>query len=257
MKSPFFALFILLMPFGAMAQELRIGHLETADDIGINWLFYHCNQSGQVLNCSVFQTLIMHQLLPSKRNEEIQKWMKGDPVKNFVQYFADTCKNMAQIKSMILQSQRTGRGADGRPVDARQLDDYKKMMDAIDAACRDTNTETVRRFAELITDQEIATCTVFNDYSDETFNWNQATQAWVSQEGPIGPCGRITIGTLEHDPASKLSWWKYTLKKINTKPDGVLDNGVSCKQFPDSTLNYTWRATTNAPRCTYIKNGMN
>lgn len=165
MKLLLFALGILLAPLGAMSQELRIGHLETANDTGINWLFFHCNQGGSTLNCSVFQTLIF-------------------------------------------------------------------------------------------TNMEPATCSVANDYSDMTFRWNQTTQAWISQESPTGPCGRISIGTLERDPGAR-QFWKYTEKKITTKPDGVVPNGPSCKQVVDMTLNYTWRAATNAPRCTYIKNLMN
>ena len=164
MKAVLFSVYLLLTAFGANAQELRIGHLETADDTGINWLFYHCNQNGQVLKCDVFQTLIF--------------------------------KNM-----------------------------------------------------------EPMTCSVVNDHSEEIFTWNPPTQSWISQEGPTGPCGRITVGTLELDQESK-RFWKYTMKKITTNQAGVWGNGLSCKQVPDMTLRYTWKAANNAG-CAYIKNLMN
>src|SRR5712664_1798480 len=148
MQSAVLAICLLLASFAAWAQAIRIGHLETADDIGINWLFFHCNQMGQTLNCTVFQTLIF------------------------------TDKNSSKWSGI-------------------------------------------------------------NDYSEIAFTWNQATQSWISRESPVGPCGRITIGTLEHDPSAK-QFWRYTEKKITTKPEGVTPNGFSCKQLPDMTLNYTW-----------------
>jgi hypothetical protein len=78
----FLVLTALILPsFGAMSQELRIGHLETADDTDINWLFFPCFQKGQVMDCSIFQTLIMHQLSPEKRAEDIQQAMQDNPVK--------------------------------------------------------------------------------------------------------------------------------------------------------------------------------
>jgi hypothetical protein len=165
MKSYLIALCILLASFSVRSQELRIGHLETANDVGINWLFFHCNQAESSLKCTVFQTLIFM-------------------------------------------------------------------------------------------NQEPATCSVGNDFSEMAFTWNVPTQSWISREGPIGPCGRISIGTLERDPEVK-RYWKYTEKKITTQPEGVLDNGLSCKKVPDMTLNYTWKAIRNATGCAYIKNLMN
>src|SRR5258708_39722653 len=117
MKSYLVALSVLLASFAAQSQEVRIGHLETANDTGINWLFFHCSQAGSALRCAVFQTL-------------------------------------------------------------------------------------------MITNQEPATCSVMNDFSEMAFTWNPATQSWLSREGPTGPCGRISIGTLERDPGAK-QFWKY------------------------------------------------
>ncbi len=39
--------------------------------------------------------------------------------------------------------------------------------------------------------------------------------------------------------------------------NGMLPNGLSCNEFPDTTLHYTWRAALNYSECTIIENGMN
>lgn len=143
----------------------------------------------------------------------------------------------------------------GREVNPRQAAEGAKMFDAMAEACRNTTKDTVRHFLEVMVDQKIATCTVLDDYSHMRFSWNGQTNAWVSQEGPGGPCGRISIATFERDGSTP--FWKYTEKKITTKPDGLIVGLGSCQQFPDYTLNYTWRAAQNFAECTYVENAMN
>ena len=116
---------------------------------------------------------------------------------------------------------------------------------------------TARRVFEATADQKLKTCKVFNDYSHSQFRWNQSTQNWVFQEGPAGPCGRVNIGILERDKSSNVGFWLYTERHITTNPSGTAMPGLSCSKFPDVTLNYTWRATSNFAECTYIENLMN
>lgn len=165
MKSALVAIFMSLIPMAGSCQELRVGHLETANDAGVNWLYFHCNQAGPLLRCAVFQTLIF-------------------------------------------------------------------------------------------TNIEARTCSVLNDFSEADFTWNEQANAWVSREGPIGPCGRINVGTLRRDPDAQ-TFWVYTEKRITTRSSGTLGNGMSCEQVPELTLNYTWRAASNPLGCTYVKNLMN
>jgi hypothetical protein len=124
-------------------------------------------------------------------------------------------------------------------------------------ACQSPTAINIRRVFELMTDKKIKTCKVVNDYSRMQFKWNEATQSWISQEGPGGPCGTVSIGTLERDKSSSAQFWLYTEKKIRTNPSGTLSNGLSCSKFPEYTLHYTWRANANFEQCTYIQNMMN
>ena len=56
MSSPAIAFLLASVP--AFSQEIRIGHLETHDDIALNWIYLHCNQQGETLGCDSFQTLM-------------------------------------------------------------------------------------------------------------------------------------------------------------------------------------------------------
>jgi hypothetical protein len=79
---------------------------------------------------------------------------------------------------------------------------------------------------------------------------------WLSREGPIGPCGSASIATLEKDKKASSLYWLYTEKTLRMNPDGLLINGLSCSQFPDRVMQYTWRAADNFYECTHIENSM-
>ncbi|HEY5306400.1 MAG TPA: hypothetical protein VIJ52_07010 [Pseudolabrys sp.] len=243
----------------ASAQELRIGHLETHDDTGINWLFFHCFQQGSSLECDVFQTLITHELEAAQRAADLEKTMRGntgDAVKEFPQAFGDMCKNIGPIVAAAQNAVRTGRGANGKPVNSRQAEDAQRMFSLMSAACQNPNKDTVQRWFEFMADEKIKTCQVYNEYSHMKFNYDAATQSWISQEGPVGPCGSFNVSTLKRDPKTQ-SFWNYTEKKIRTNLSGVLQNGMTCAQLKDYTLNYTWRADNSWQDCEHIKNMMN
>jgi hypothetical protein len=165
MKPVLFAVCLLLASSVAVAQEIRVGHMETAEDIGISWLYLNCTQAGSKLKCTTFQTLI----------------------------FAET---------------------------------------------------------------KTASCKVFNDLFEMAFTWNHSTQSWNSSDGPTGPCGTVNTGVLEPDPSAK-QFWRYTEKKVNTKPGGVLPDGTSCKKIPERTMTFTWKAANNVLACTSIQHLMN
>jgi len=249
----------MLIALPASAQELRIGHLETHDDTGINWLFFHCFQQGPALECDVFQTLISHELEAAQRSADIEKTMRGtsgDAVKEFPQAFGEFCKNIGTIIATAQNAARTGKTPDGKPVNPRQIEERQRMFSLMSEACRNPNKDTVQRFFEHMVDAKIKTCQVYNDYSHMKFNFDTATQSWISQEGPGGPCGSLSVSTLKRDPKTQ-SFWNYTEKTIRMNPSGMLPNGLSCAQFKDRTFNYTWLADDQVQDCVHIKNRMN
>jgi hypothetical protein len=46
------------------AREIQIGHLEPKDDPDAisTWVFFHCDEDGDLMICDAFQTLISHPL---------------------------------------------------------------------------------------------------------------------------------------------------------------------------------------------------
>jgi hypothetical protein len=230
------------------AQELEIGHLETNDDTGINWLNFHCNQQGNTLGCEVFRTLISHKVEPADRQKEVDKRMTLDVGTDFRKNFGIACKDVDEILSKISKTAATGIGPDGRKMNLRQAQDGKVYLDALAQVCKNTNLKTIRHFIEVMTDKDIHTCQISSSYSHKDFHYDFQRQVWISREGPQRPCGSISEGALQKDQQDP-SLWAYTETTFYPNPWG------ECSQFHDRTMRYTWQtAGDNFEDCTYITN---
>ena len=240
----------------ANAEEVRVGHLETNDDLGSNWLFFHCDRNGVQMECDIFQTLIMHPPGASDQATKLKKFLEGDPVKDFMEQFGGICKSAEQLKSTTERAMKTGKGFDGRPVNPDEAKNRLPTVRAIATACAIPTVESVKAVYTRMLDDESTTCRIHNDYSHATFVFDQQTDSWITREVPTGPCGAITIGALKHDQTAS-TFWKYTEKHLKTNPAGKLPNGVACSSSPDITLNYVWQSREKYEGCKYIKNTMN
>ena len=105
-------------------------------------------------------------------------------------------------------------------------------------------------------DNKIRNCKIHNSWSKMIFTWDAGTNTWTLHEGPNGPCGSITIGTLEKDKSSKNIFWVYREKHIFTIPDGQLPWKQSCKEPPDIAHNYSWRSKQESLGCGTIESEM-
>jgi hypothetical protein len=182
--------------------------------------------------------------------------MQGDPVKEFRDGFGKECQQMGQAKDVAMQAIKTGKGADGRPVNVKELQDNMPFFNAMADACAKPNLDTVRRVIEIFTDRKIRTCKVLNLYSKMQFKWNEQTQNWISQEGPSGPCGTVNISTLKQEKPLGFNanvFWSFTEKRLFTNPSGVLPNGLACSKFPEHTTGYSWQTPLTPAECKYIQ----
>jgi hypothetical protein len=238
---------------GGRAQEIRIGHLETSDDVGINWLFFQCNQEGASLGCDVFQTLIMRKTKPEDRKVEIDKLMQGNPIDNFNKAFGTSCDSIVANEQKLLD----GIQLNGNKLDKRLIPQTKATMIPLLSACKNTTIDSVRKIFESMIDLSINTCRIHSNYSRMKFTYNTDIKSWVSIEEPVGPCGYVTTGILTKDRETGDIFYNYNEKQIRTIPDGVgtFPNGkpMLCSSFQDHNLKYTWRTAHTFEGCTYVE----
>jgi hypothetical protein len=68
----------------ASAEEVRIGHLETNDDTGINWVYFNCQKSTSAqMQCDILQTLIMKKQTDAEIDTELKELNGTDPLIQF------------------------------------------------------------------------------------------------------------------------------------------------------------------------------
>lgn len=237
----------------AAAQEVSIGHLETNNDTGINWLFFHCNKiaNGAQMACDIFQTYIMKAKTEAQVNYEIKQHEGVDALAEFNANFRSDCPNI--IENVPKMEAGIDKGVDlfGKPINLRVVRAGISAAKEILEVCRHPTQESARQLFVDLTKRQAHTCKVHNSYSKSTFTFNPQTNSWISQDGPTGPCGTIQIGSLTQDPKNR--FWSYVEKTLRTNFNGVLPNGQSCKMYPEHTMNYSWHTTTTAEGCDLIE----
>ena len=146
----------------------EVGHLETKDDPDAisSWVFFHCDENGDVMICDAFQTLISHELQPEERDGDIEKQMRGNPVKAFRESMGK--EECDKLKAEMTQVTKSGKRLDGRPLDAKALQDFTLFMYAMIDACTNPTENTVRRIIEISTDRKTRTCKVSTGVPRET-----------------------------------------------------------------------------------------
>lgn len=211
MKSLLFILFTLVCATTAPAEEVAIGHLETNDDAGLNWLQLHCDRTGNQMRCDVFQTLLFHKQV----QDEARRTAKStEALTEFKKEFGDTCPQLLATAPKMEDALKTGIGVDGRKVNTRIATQGMVMMRQLVAACRDPSLERAQALFTFMMHQDEHTCIVHNDYSSQSFQWNGTTGSWTSHSEATGPCGTITIGTLKQD--SKNHFCNYVEQHLYT-----------------------------------------
>src|SRR5258705_2676811 len=88
----------LMLSGVAVAEEVRIGHLETKDDSGINWLYFRCEKPAATqMRCDVFQTLIYKTKSDAKIKAELKQQASMDLLAEFNKNFGGAaCKSFIE-----------------------------------------------------------------------------------------------------------------------------------------------------------------
>src|SRR5208337_171077 len=226
------------------------GHLETKDDTGINWLFFHCNKALDQtrMQCDIIQTLITKATTEETAAKELKELEEVGPLVQFNKSFSDACKHHDYIPKM--EQFLAGKDKDGKPINNGNRLTALLYIKSIKDVCDHPSDDVARNFFNKLIQKELKTCHVRNIYYNRTFARDYGASTWTTQEGPNGPCGKIVIRTLI--PEEKF-FWNYVEKEIQLMPHGIAPDGQSCTLFPEHTMNYTWRTTATFEGCDYVE----
>ena len=133
----------LLVSGVAGAEEVRIGHLETKDDTGINWLYFRCEKPAATkMRCDVFQTLIYRAKSDAKIDTELKQQASMDLLAEFNRNFGKGCKSLIENEGKI----KAGIGIDGKPIDPRTAGAFSSAIKVMIEACKAQTQESAADF---------------------------------------------------------------------------------------------------------------
>jgi hypothetical protein len=161
----------------AFAEEVRIGHLETKDDTGINWLYFRCEKPNATqMRCDLFNTLIYRKKSDAEIDADLKQQAAADLLTEFNKNLGKSCKPFVENEAKI----KAGIGVDGRPINPRNAASSPSIVKGMIEVCKTPTQETASRFFKSLAEQERHTSNVHNDHSLLTFIWNPQTNSWIS-----------------------------------------------------------------------------
>ena len=209
---------------------------------------------GEKLNCDFIQMTVSYELDPKDFDktiaEEIQKIntddsaLGKDPIKEVKKFCFSSRKDKNKISDYFREMSKGPR-----------KEYAEKMLSISDGACTANSISDVRKIAiklsTLAKKWETMTCKVRSNSWSETFVHHNTADAqyWVTKSEPQGDCGVINVSTLKKDGAY---FWNYESKRIVTNKEGKTAL-LSCNEFEDRTVKYTWNQKEHDVNCKVIK----
>lgn len=194
------------------------------------------------LSCKVYRLWVKHQSIEEyqKSRAELQKDLATTSDADLLKMRQDRCSGLKSVSTEFekkLKDYSPGRAASAR-------DGYEIMKAVCGCATRQCITSVMLQ--EQTHEQN--ECTVHSAVFSVDFV-KVAYNKWVSNNGPEGICGVVSVFTIEHELTST-SLWTYTEYYNYTNNSTGL-----CKGLPNSdTSAYSWKSGTNVRlKCEELK----
>jgi hypothetical protein len=186
-------------------------------------------------------------------------WVKQPSIEEYQKSRAALQKDLATRSEADLLKMRQNRCSDLKSVRGEFEKQFKDYSPGRAASARD-GYEKMKAVCGCATKQCITSvmleqqtheqneCTVYDAVFSADFV-KVAENKWVSNNGPEGICGVVSVFTIEHEPTS-ISLWTYTEHYTYTNTSDGL-----CKGLPNSeTSTYSWKSGRNVRlKCEELK----
>ena len=185
------------------------------------------------LSCKVYRLWVRQQSVEEyqKSRAALQKDLATKSEADLLKMRQDRCSDLKSVSSELEKNVKNY--SPGRAASAR--DGYDQMK----AVCGCATKQCITSVMLVQQTHEQNECTIHSAVFQVDFV-KVADNKWVSNNGPEGICGVVSVFTIEHEPTSTLLW-TYTEQYTYT------NNGTGlCKGLPNSeTSTYSWKSGTN------------
>lgn len=235
--AAFASLLAGFVPTGAPAQSILLAPMTLESNAEVSSVRGACEIVEQTMRCQMIQVLISNPTPQDEVEQSIQRQLAAPDVANFI---AQACQPEARqaIDEMIQGLERVQA--------SRAADRTVRTLNAIVRMCASPSPATLEAVLRERAAAEDATCQILTHSWQESFT-RQAPDLWVSNVGPQGACGTITISELRSTNFSSL--WTYRTRRVISNRDG----SPFCAVFEEYNLMYSWRARPPLRSCDGVR----
>jgi hypothetical protein len=235
----------------AVAEEVTIQRL--TNQAGDEGVAAKCQKNQAQMRCQFVKVLIRKDVKEKPSEEEKAK--KFDEYKSQIDTFSkdEICKlkniSKSEIEKSIYNQQKDLKYKWPRPVIDKIVSSQYKWANAALTRCHEPSEKNLRAYIDaefdLIESISSTSCLIETNVYEEQFTL-QPNNQWISQNGPHGRCGFITISALGK-PNALTGFETYTTRRIST------GNDQECKTFEQSEILSVWKAHGEYIGCEFIR----
>jgi hypothetical protein len=208
---------LLVVGTPVAAEVVPLGTLRAVDSKDSAAVTVECERSadGSQMTCGFLHVKVSRVKTPEAARAELEQSLKQQPLEATTKAVCDNEKEFASQYRDLAASPRVGEN---------QKAFMAQTMQRMRVFCAKPSPQTLREFSWFMLSKDTRTCKIRTSSWRETFIQN-ASRVWVSNRGPAGPCGLISVSTLEERPGdpnakSKGPSWLFESQKILTTKTG-------------------------------------
>jgi hypothetical protein len=236
---------LLAVETPAAAEVVPLGTLKAVDPTDAAAVTVECEKSadGSQMTCGFTHVKVSRVKTPAAARAELERNLKQQPLEATTKAVCGNEKDFAAQYRELAASPRVGEN---------QKTFVTQAMQRMRSFCARPSPQTLREFSWFMLSKETRTCKIRTTSWRETFIQN-AARVWVSNRGPAGACGVVSVSTLEErppDPSAKTKGpaWIFEAQKILTTKSG------SCGQADEEgKVRYAVAGVNPAFGCEFVE----
>lgn len=136
----------------------------------------------------------------------------------------------------------------------REWKDAEQNTAMLVAFCKNPIEDNIVDMARSSYEKDTKTCRILTAQFEQIFH-RVTADSWVSNEGPDGLCGVVSVSRLERVSAGSSSFWVYTTKRVVTNKTAT-SSPKFCGTLDESEHFFDWRGGGDRfVGCDYIEMG--
>jgi hypothetical protein len=249
---------LLIAMSPALAADKRPGFSLVYDTKENSGLQINCSDvTANEIKCDLKQISIFKKAKEGQLQQKVEEARQQFRSAPKTQMDAKQCSEFEDTLT-YLRSGNANVSADVRSnlqkLSRRERQDLEQNTAMLVAFCKNPTEEVMANIARYTYEKDTKTCSILTAQYSQVFQ-RLTGDSWVSNEGPDGLCGVVTISRLERVSAGSSGFWVYTVKRVVTNKASASSPQI-CGSLDESEHFFDWKGGGDRfVGCDYIEMG--